>query len=96
MILIVQLIIRDHEYSVLMYISFQAHLVDVQSDGCDLATFKPTPSNATEQHWMALIKRGNCQFDVKVFNAQKKKYYGAIVYNDESDSLLPMGGGARK
>lgn len=38
--------------------------------------------------WIALIKRGHCNFDVKVDNAFKSKAVGVLVYNDRDSSSL--------
>lgn len=40
-----------------------------------------------EGSWFALIERGNCNFDVKVRNAQNHNYSLAIVYNYNSDDI---------
>ncbi|KAJ3214689.1 hypothetical protein HDU67_001337 [Dinochytrium kinnereticum] len=34
--------------------------------------------------WFALIPRGNCPFDTKIYNAQQAGFSGAIVYNNGS------------
>ncbi|XP_066267806.1 E3 ubiquitin-protein ligase RNF13-like [Branchiostoma lanceolatum] len=52
----------------------------------------PPPPNITEYTPIALIRRGNCDFDIKVLNAEKSGYKAAIVYNDESDVILQMNG----
>jgi E3 ubiquitin-protein ligase RNF13 len=62
-----------------------------------------TPRNACEPippapvknpSWIALIERGDCDFDVKVYNAMHAKYVAVIVYNRKGDDLVRMGGGA--
>lgn len=37
--------------------------------------------------WFALIIRGNCNFDVKIRNAQNSNYSLAIVYNVNSSAV---------
>lgn len=37
----------------------------------------------TFQSWIALIKRGNCTFDLKVENARRYGANGVIIYNDD-------------
>ncbi|XP_038051034.1 E3 ubiquitin-protein ligase RNF13-like isoform X1 [Patiria miniata] len=67
-------------------------VVAVPLDGC--YTLQPPPkANMTSYNFFALIKRDNCNFDLKVWNAQKVGYAGAIVFNsDDDDSVLPMNG----
>lgn len=38
--------------------------------------------------WVALIKRGNCNFEDKVKNAWLNKALGVIVYNDRDSNML--------
>lgn len=54
----------------------------IPEDGC--SSIIPAPGFGS---WFALIKRGNCNFDVKVRNAQKSNYTLAIVYNVNSSFI---------
>lgn len=54
----------------------------VPEDGC--THIEPAPKT---DRWFVLIKRGNCNFDVKVRNAQNSNYLLAIVYNVNSSSI---------
>lgn len=53
-------------------------------DGCSKIKSPPISGD-----WFALIKRGNCNFDVKVRNAQNSNYTLAIIFNVNS-SLIGM------
>ncbi|KAL1274226.1 hypothetical protein QQF64_027040 [Cirrhinus molitorella] len=52
----------------------------------------PTPSdpNSTTKY-IVLIRRYDCNFDIKVFHAQQAGFSAAIVHNMYSNSLLNMG-----
>ena len=39
-----------------------------------------------------LARYGGCNFEQKVRNAQEANYTAAIIYNINSDKLVPMGG----
>ena len=55
------------------------------TDGCEAITTVLTGA-------IALMDRGNCDFVVKVKNAQIAGAVGAIVANNDGDSILTMGG----
>lgn len=64
-------------------IFFKGHVISVfPEDGCN--QLEPPPKIPGITNWFALIKRGNCNFDVKVRNAQNSSFALAIVYNNNS------------
>ncbi|XP_030837655.1 E3 ubiquitin-protein ligase RNF13-like isoform X1 [Strongylocentrotus purpuratus] len=60
-------------------------------EACGPIQVPPLLPNVTGVYF-ALIKRGSCNFDKKVYNAQQARYMGAIVYNDEGNVLTTMSG----
>ncbi|XP_071491184.1 E3 ubiquitin-protein ligase RNF13-like isoform X1 [Diadema antillarum] len=62
-------------------------------EACTAIAPPPNLGNESRTYqFFALIRRGNCDFDKKVYNAQQKGYFGAIVYNDEGNMLTTMSG----
>ncbi|EDV28464.1 E3 ubiquitin-protein ligase RNF13 [Trichoplax sp. H2] len=57
-------------------------------DGC--SPIRRPPNDLT--FYFAIIKRGSCHFDLKVYHAQNANYKAVIVYNDLSDRLEKMDG----
>ncbi|XP_006825245.1 E3 ubiquitin-protein ligase RNF13-like, partial [Saccoglossus kowalevskii] len=55
-------------------------------DSC--SPIAPPPDNMST--YFALIRRSQCDFDIKVLNAQKSGFKAAIVYNVGADNIFPM------
>lgn len=59
---------------------FKGYILSAEpEDGCTKIESPPKSGS-----WFALIKRGNCNFDVKVRNAQNSNYTLAIIFNVNS------------
>ncbi|KAI0217234.1 hypothetical protein LSAT2_030896 [Lamellibrachia satsuma] len=65
----------------------QGHLMyTIPSNGC--LPVRPPPRS---RDWIAIMRRGSCEFSTKVLHAQLRGYVAAIVVNSHSDKLLSMG-----
>ncbi|XP_064186280.1 E3 ubiquitin-protein ligase RNF13-like [Anguilla rostrata] len=59
-------------------------------NGCEPMDPPPPPRDNVTGTFIVLIRRYDCTFDVKVLNAQKAGYKGAIVHNVNCSDLISM------
>ncbi|XP_060854257.1 E3 ubiquitin-protein ligase RNF13 isoform X2 [Rhopalosiphum padi] len=92
---------RDHQQLDLEFKDAQSLFgADIPSDGIKGYILSAEPEDGCTKiesppksgSWFALIKRGNCNFDVKVRNAQNSNYTLAIIFNVNSSIVVPMNG----
>ncbi|VDP94818.1 unnamed protein product [Echinostoma caproni] len=57
-----------------------------------LLSSSPSPDKLFNLPYIALVERGGCDFDLKVYNVQKANFSGAIVYNTVPNEIFAMGG----
>jgi hypothetical protein len=76
-------------YGVVVHVTSNVHPED--HTGCQLPLYSsrtdgklPPPG----EPWIALIKRGGCNFEVKVENAFRSNAAGVLVYNDRDSATL--------
>lgn len=74
-------------YGVVVHITSEKNPSD--HFGCHLPFRSSRPDGQLpEEPWIALIKRGKCNFEVKVDNAFKSNAAGVLVYNDRDSQNL--------
>ncbi|XP_078266581.1 E3 ubiquitin-protein ligase RNF13 [Rhinoraja longicauda] len=59
-------------------------------NACEPIISPPIMENSS-LNYIVVIRRFDCNFDIKVLNAQRAGYKAAIVYNVDSDDLISMG-----
>ncbi|XP_071442205.1 RING finger protein 150 isoform X2 [Hetaerina americana] len=68
--------------------NFTGVLVHVGMDGNDKGCHPPLKDTLPLEPWVALIRRGDCNFDVKVENAYQANAAGVIVFDDRDTTNL--------
>ncbi|OXB56970.1 hypothetical protein ASZ78_013597 [Callipepla squamata] len=71
--------------------AFQGFLINSKPENaCEPIAPPPLKDNSSTA-FIVLIRRLECNFDIKVLNAQRAGYKAAIVHNVDSDDLISMG-----
>lgn len=63
-------------------------LIYVQANNACTPVSKPPPLKPKDLPWFALIPRGSCYFDQKVFFVQSAGFMAAIVHNSQGDDTI--------
>jgi len=61
-------------------------------EGCDSIDPAPEDTEHNLPMFAVIARYGGCNFEQKVRNAQEANYTAVIIYNINSDKLVPMGG----
>jgi hypothetical protein len=76
-------------YGVVVHVTSNVHPED--HTGCQLPLYSSRTDGKLPplgEPWIALIKRGGCNFEVKVENAFRSNAAGVLVYNDRDSATL--------
>ncbi|XP_062521337.1 E3 ubiquitin-protein ligase RNF13-like [Corticium candelabrum] len=61
-------------------------------NGCNVVDEAPGEEPGYGLHWICVVDRGGCNFDLKVLNCQEANYLAVVVVNTKGSSLEEMAG----
>uniref|UniRef100_A0A8C5REY7 RING-type E3 ubiquitin transferase n=1 Tax=Laticauda laticaudata TaxID=8630 RepID=A0A8C5REY7_LATLA len=70
---------------------FQGFLINSKPENACEPIIPPPLKDNSSREFIVLIRRLDCNFDIKVLNAQRAGFKAAIVHNVDSDDLISMG-----